>query len=89
MYITYRYGSCQFLIIDSSVLRQVAKSIIIAPGWNEETANPIVLVHGKYSSMWLAYRLTVSLGVFGSGKRYISDQELANTSIILTMTLVI
>ncbi|KAI7876714.1 hypothetical protein K492DRAFT_219779 [Lichtheimia hyalospora FSU 10163] len=28
-----------------SVLRQVAKSTIIAPGWNDETANPVVLVH--------------------------------------------
>lgn len=36
----------------SSVLRQVAKSIIIAPGWNDETANPIVLVHGMYSRVW-------------------------------------
>lgn len=78
-----------FSFMDSSVLRQVAKSIIIAPGWNEETANPIVLVHGKYSSKWLAYRLTICLGVFGSGKRYISDQELASTRMILTMTLVI
>lgn len=33
-----------------SVLRQVARSVITCPGWNEATENPVVLVHGVYGS---------------------------------------
>lgn len=33
-----------------SVLRQVARSIIVCPGWNEIAENPLVLVHGVYGS---------------------------------------
>ena len=33
-----------------NVLRRVAKSVIACPGWNETTADPIVLVHGVYGS---------------------------------------
>ncbi|KAG2225014.1 hypothetical protein INT45_003214 [Circinella minor] len=39
-----------------SVLRQVAKSVIVAPNWNQEPDSPITLVHG----------------VFGSGKSYLA-----------------
>ncbi|KAI9499553.1 P-loop containing nucleoside triphosphate hydrolase protein [Zychaea mexicana] len=39
-----------------SVLRQVAKSVIVAPNWNDEPDSPITLVHG----------------VFGSGKSYLA-----------------
>ncbi|KAI8056283.1 uncharacterized protein B0P05DRAFT_285529 [Gilbertella persicaria] len=33
-----------------AVLRQVAKSVIYCPGWNEQLEQPIVLVHGVYGS---------------------------------------
>ncbi|KAG0791661.1 hypothetical protein G6F21_004923 [Rhizopus arrhizus] len=33
-----------------SVLRRVASSVITAPGWNEDTEHPVVLVHGVYGS---------------------------------------
>ncbi|KAI8375244.1 hypothetical protein EDC96DRAFT_541205, partial [Choanephora cucurbitarum] len=33
-----------------SVLRQVAKSVIYCPGWNETLCSPVVLVHGVYGS---------------------------------------
>ncbi|KAG1078569.1 hypothetical protein G6F42_024203 [Rhizopus arrhizus] len=33
-----------------SVLRQVARSVITSPGWNEVPENPVVLVHGVYGS---------------------------------------
>ncbi|KAF1801832.1 AAA domain-containing protein [Mucor lusitanicus] len=33
-----------------SVLRQVARSVITCPGWNETPENPVVLVHGVYGS---------------------------------------
>lgn len=33
-----------------TVLRQVAKSVITAPNWNQDPAHPIVLVHGVYGS---------------------------------------
>ncbi|KAI7856953.1 P-loop containing nucleoside triphosphate hydrolase protein, partial [Circinella umbellata] len=39
-----------------SVLRQIAKSVIVAPNWNQEPDSPITLVHG----------------VFGSGKSYLA-----------------
>ncbi|KAI8331208.1 P-loop containing nucleoside triphosphate hydrolase protein [Chlamydoabsidia padenii] len=39
-----------------SVLRSVAKSIIVSPGWSEEADEPITLVHG----------------VFGSGKSFLA-----------------
>ncbi|KAI9275618.1 AAA domain-containing protein, partial [Phascolomyces articulosus] len=41
-----------------SVLRQVAKSVIVAPNWSEKPDSPVTLVHG----------------VFGSGKRYYSGR---------------
>ncbi|KAI8643043.1 hypothetical protein BD408DRAFT_161434 [Parasitella parasitica] len=31
-----------------SVLRQVARSVIVSPGWNEAAQTPFVLVHGVY-----------------------------------------
>ncbi|EIE86296.1 hypothetical protein RO3G_11007 [Rhizopus delemar RA 99-880] len=33
-----------------NVLRRVASSVITAPGWNEDTEHPVVLVHGVYGS---------------------------------------
>lgn len=36
--------------ICDSVLRQVARSVITSPGWNEVPENPVVLVHGVYGS---------------------------------------
>ncbi|KAK4513461.1 W2 domain-containing protein [Mucor velutinosus] len=33
-----------------SVLRQVARSVIKCPGWNDTPENPVVLVHGVYGS---------------------------------------
>lgn len=38
------------LILNNSVLRRVAKSVIVTPGWNNEPGHPIVLVHGVYGS---------------------------------------
>lgn len=38
------------LILKNSVLRRVAKSVIVTPGWNNEPGHPIVLVHGVYGS---------------------------------------
>lgn len=48
------------------MLRQVAKSIIVAPGWNEEPGFPITLVHGKkdracVAFLGLIFRFQVSL----------------------------
>ncbi|CAO3617623.1 unnamed protein product [Cunninghamella echinulata] len=40
----------------ANALYCMAKSVIIAPGWNEDTSNPITLVHG----------------VFGSGKSFLA-----------------
>lgn len=36
-----------------SALHLMAKSVIIAPGWNEEPNNPITLVHGNYYITYL------------------------------------
>ncbi|CEP18867.1 hypothetical protein [Parasitella parasitica] len=42
---TYRLNQDQ-----ERVLRQVARSVIVGPGWNEAAENPFVLVHGVYGS---------------------------------------
>ncbi|KAI7870679.1 AAA domain-containing protein, partial [Spinellus fusiger] len=52
----------------SSVLRTVAKSVITCPGWNEESENPIILVHGNNG--WAIRYLLSSCCYYYIYKRY-------------------